>query len=53
VTAYAQSKLANLLFTFELERRSESASTGIKSLAAQPGVVKTTLLSGKEAEWGR
>jgi NAD(P)-dependent dehydrogenase (short-subunit alcohol dehydrogenase family) len=53
VTAYAQSKLANLLFAFELERRSQSAGAGITSLAAHPGVVKTAILSGKESEWGQ
>ncbi|VXB97848.1 oxidoreductase [Nocardioides sp. AX2bis] len=35
--AYAQSKLANLLFTFELERRLRDAGLPISALAAHPG----------------
>jgi NAD(P)-dependent dehydrogenase (short-subunit alcohol dehydrogenase family) len=53
VTTYAQSKLANLLFAFELDRRSRAAGAGFVSLSAHPGIVKTPLLAGKEAEWGR
>jgi NAD(P)-dependent dehydrogenase (short-subunit alcohol dehydrogenase family) len=43
--AYGQSKLANLLFTFELDRRLRSAGSGIKSLAAHPGYSATNLQS--------
>jgi NAD(P)-dependent dehydrogenase (short-subunit alcohol dehydrogenase family) len=39
--AYARSKLANLLFTYELDRR--LAGTGIHALAAHPGIVGTAL----------
>jgi NAD(P)-dependent dehydrogenase (short-subunit alcohol dehydrogenase family) len=39
--AYARSKLANLLFTYELDRR--LAGSGIHALAAHPGVVGTAL----------
>jgi NAD(P)-dependent dehydrogenase (short-subunit alcohol dehydrogenase family) len=42
--AYAQSKLACLMFAFELQRRSEAAGWGITSVAAHPGVARTDLL---------
>ncbi|MFI1700462.1 SDR family NAD(P)-dependent oxidoreductase [Streptomyces bobili] len=42
VAAYAQSKLANLLFTYELQRRLGSLSTTI-SVAAHPGMATTDL----------
>lgn len=41
---YAQSKLACLLFAFELSRRSRAASWGVQSLAAHPGLSRTDLL---------
>lgn len=41
--AYAQSKLANLLFTFELERRLRSAGAETVALAAHPGSTQTEL----------
>jgi NAD(P)-dependent dehydrogenase (short-subunit alcohol dehydrogenase family) len=40
---YAQSKLANLLFAFELQRRSTAASLGVLSVAAHPGFAATNL----------
>jgi NAD(P)-dependent dehydrogenase (short-subunit alcohol dehydrogenase family) len=40
---YAQSKLANILFTIELQRRIESAGDAVVSIAAQPGANKTEL----------
>jgi NAD(P)-dependent dehydrogenase (short-subunit alcohol dehydrogenase family) len=43
--AYAQSKLANLLFTFELERLSQSHGWGLRSNAAHPGATHTNLQS--------
>jgi NAD(P)-dependent dehydrogenase (short-subunit alcohol dehydrogenase family) len=42
--AYNQSKLANLLFAFELQRRSDAAGWGITSIAAHPGVSLTDLI---------
>ena len=42
-SAYGQSKLANLLFAFELERRLRTAGSSIKSLAAHPGYAATNL----------
>jgi NAD(P)-dependent dehydrogenase (short-subunit alcohol dehydrogenase family) len=41
--AYAQSKLANLLFTYELDRRLRAAGNGVIALACHPGVVYTDL----------
>jgi NAD(P)-dependent dehydrogenase (short-subunit alcohol dehydrogenase family) len=43
--AYGQSKLANLLFAFELGRRLRSAGSTIRSLAAHPGYAATNLQS--------
>ena len=45
MTAYAQSKLASLLFAFELQRRSTAAAWGITSIAAHPGISRTDLLT--------
>lgn len=41
VQAYAQSKLANLLFMTELQRRSEASRWGITAVGAHPGFAKT------------
>lgn len=41
---YSQSKLACLMFAFELQRRSEAAGWGITSIAAHPGISRTELL---------
>jgi NAD(P)-dependent dehydrogenase (short-subunit alcohol dehydrogenase family) len=43
--AYAQSKLANLLFTFELQRRSDANGWGLMCNAAHPGASTTDLLA--------
>jgi len=42
--AYGQSKLAMLMFTFELQRRSDEHGWGLLSLAAHPGLAATALL---------
>ena len=42
-SAYAQSKLANLLFTYELQRRLASRGCSLISLAAHPGYSATNL----------
>ncbi|WP_124094311.1 SDR family oxidoreductase [Burkholderia gladioli] len=42
--AYAQSKLACLLFSLELQRRSDAAGWGIASIPAHPGISRTDLL---------
>jgi NAD(P)-dependent dehydrogenase (short-subunit alcohol dehydrogenase family) len=41
--AYGQSKLAMLMFTFELQRRSDAHAWGVLSLAAHPGLAATAL----------
>jgi NAD(P)-dependent dehydrogenase (short-subunit alcohol dehydrogenase family) len=41
--AYGQAKLANLLFAFELQRRSDTAGSPLRSLAAHPGYAATNL----------
>jgi NAD(P)-dependent dehydrogenase (short-subunit alcohol dehydrogenase family) len=41
--AYCQSKLANLLFTYELDRRLRAAGTHTNALACHPGIVLTNL----------
>lgn len=45
--AYTQSKLANLLFCFELQRRLEASGRTQLSLAAHPGYAATSLLSAE------
>lgn len=47
--AYGQSKLSNLLFCFELQRRATTAGTELKSLAAHPGYAATNLQSAGPA----
>lgn len=44
MAAYSQSKLACLLFAFELQRRSEAARWGVTSIASHPGISRTELL---------
>jgi NAD(P)-dependent dehydrogenase (short-subunit alcohol dehydrogenase family) len=46
--AYGQSKLANLLFTAELQRRLEAAGSDVRALAAHPGWAATNLQSRTE-----
>ncbi|MBN2471287.1 MAG: short-chain dehydrogenase, partial [Anaerolineae bacterium] len=41
--AYAQSKLANLLFAFELQRRLEASGAGAISVGCHPGYAATNL----------
>ncbi len=42
-SAYGQSKLANLLFAFELQRRADEAGLALTSVAAHPGYAATNL----------
>jgi NAD(P)-dependent dehydrogenase (short-subunit alcohol dehydrogenase family) len=43
--AYSQTKLANLLFTFELDRRLRAGSQRVVALAAHPGYAGTHLMA--------
>jgi NAD(P)-dependent dehydrogenase (short-subunit alcohol dehydrogenase family) len=43
-TAYCQSKLANLMFTYELQRRLAAAGARTQALAAHPGKARTELI---------
>jgi NAD(P)-dependent dehydrogenase (short-subunit alcohol dehydrogenase family) len=45
MVSYAQSKLANLILAFELERRLREAGSSITSVACHPGVASTNLFS--------
>jgi NAD(P)-dependent dehydrogenase (short-subunit alcohol dehydrogenase family) len=42
-TAYSQSKLANLLFVLELQRRLTGAGSAVRAMAAHPGYAATNL----------
>jgi NAD(P)-dependent dehydrogenase (short-subunit alcohol dehydrogenase family) len=46
--AYGQSKLANLLFTSELQRRLAAAGSGLRAVAAHPGYAATNLQNRTE-----
>jgi len=41
--AYSDSKLANLLFTFELQRRLSAGGSTVRAVAVHPGMVRTNL----------
>lgn len=43
--AYSQSKLADLMFAFELQSRSAAAEWSVASLAAHPGLTRSNLIS--------
>jgi NAD(P)-dependent dehydrogenase (short-subunit alcohol dehydrogenase family) len=43
--AYGQSKLANLLFIYELQRRLEASRSAVRAVAAHPGYSATNLQS--------
>jgi NAD(P)-dependent dehydrogenase (short-subunit alcohol dehydrogenase family) len=54
--AYCDSKLANLLFTFELQRRLTEGGSGVRAVSAHPGIATTNLAShnrGIGAKLGR
>ena len=48
-SAYAQSKLADLLFAFELDRRLRAVGAPVRSIAAHPGYAATELQSHTES----
>ena len=45
IRAYAQSKLADLIFALELQRRSQAGGWGVLGLAAHPGIASTDLIT--------
>jgi NAD(P)-dependent dehydrogenase (short-subunit alcohol dehydrogenase family) len=45
MTAYRDSKLANLLFTLELQRRLIAQGSTVRAVAAHPGIARTNLVS--------
>jgi len=48
---YGQSKLANLMFALELDRRLRAAGSPIASIACHPGVAKTEL--ARQTTWAK
>jgi NAD(P)-dependent dehydrogenase (short-subunit alcohol dehydrogenase family) len=48
--AYSDSKLANLLFTFELQRRLSEAGSSVRALAVHPGMVRTNLFGHRPVQ---
>ena len=51
--AYANSKLANLLFALELQRRAEAHAAPLTSTAAHPGVSRTNLMLSSDGMGAR
>ncbi len=47
-TSYGQSKLANLLFALELQRRATASGSALTSTAAHPGVTNTRLVVSRD-----
>jgi NAD(P)-dependent dehydrogenase (short-subunit alcohol dehydrogenase family) len=47
-TAYGRSKLANLLFALELQRRATASGSRLTSTAAHPGVSATNLVASRD-----
>jgi NAD(P)-dependent dehydrogenase (short-subunit alcohol dehydrogenase family) len=45
MTAYRDSKLANLLFTLELQRRLSEQGSAVRAVAAHPGIARTNLVA--------
>jgi NAD(P)-dependent dehydrogenase (short-subunit alcohol dehydrogenase family) len=48
---YGQSKLANLMFALELNRRARAAGSKLTSVAAHPGYAATNLQTAGPARW--
>lgn len=51
--AYGRSKLANLLFAYELDRRAQSAGAALTSVACHPGYAATSLQGRAAREQGK
>jgi NAD(P)-dependent dehydrogenase (short-subunit alcohol dehydrogenase family) len=45
MTAYQDSKLANLLFTLDLQRRLSEQGSAVRAVAAHPGIARTNLVA--------
>ncbi|MHC8306372.1 SDR family oxidoreductase [Pseudomonas sp. PB3P13] len=55
-SSYSQSKLAVLMWSIQLQQRSDAAGWGIRSIAAHPGVAVTELIArgpGLNSEFGK
>ena len=48
--AYSDSKLANLLFTFELQRRLSASGSTVRAVAVHPGMVRTNLFGHRRVQ---
>lgn len=48
--AYSDSKLANLLFTFELQRRLGASGSSVRAVAVHPGMVRTNLFGHRRVQ---
>jgi NAD(P)-dependent dehydrogenase (short-subunit alcohol dehydrogenase family) len=44
INAYQDSKLANMLFAFELQRRLDHSHSAVRSIAVHPGIARTNLI---------
>lgn len=53
MVAYRQSKLADLMFAFELDRRLRAAGSRVLSVAAHPGVANTNLFRDDRSAFSR
>jgi NAD(P)-dependent dehydrogenase (short-subunit alcohol dehydrogenase family) len=53
IVAYAQSKLANLMFALELDRLARAGGVTLASIASHPGVADSQLMTDRYADWGR
>ncbi|ROR72507.1 SDR family NAD(P)-dependent oxidoreductase [Bogoriella caseilytica] len=51
--AYADSKLAVVLFANELQRRLSNAGSGVRSITAHPGIARTALVAHDPSIFGR
>lgn len=50
MNAYGQSKLANLLFAYELDRRLKARGLDVKSVACHPGLARTDLYMSRDTQ---
>ena len=51
-TAYNQSKLSNLLFALELDRRARAAGSSLLSIPVHPGISRTSIVENGPGESG-